>query len=280
MIIVKLKGGLGNQMFQYATGRRAAYVNGASLKLDISGYENQVGITPREYMLNVFNIKEDFANSIEILRLKKTFSIFSKRSYVIEKYFHFDLSILKITDNSYLEGNWQSEKYFKDIENIIRKDFVFKKKPDEKNLSTIKKIMNSNSVSIHIRRGDYVLDSKTNKTHGVCDLDYYNRAIGYVTSKIKSPHFFVFSDDLLWAKQNLILRHPCEYIIHNVGKKDYEDMRLMSECKHNIIANSSFSWWGAWLNNNDNKIIVAPRKWYNDQSLNIKDLISENWLRV
>ena len=291
MIITKLIGGLGNQMFQYAAGRRVSYVNNTSLKLDIAGYKNQVGITPRKYMLHIFNIQENFASKDEIRKLKKENNFIQKvlkkihlaftiKSYVREKGHGFDPNILKMSDNSYMEGYWGSEKYFKDIEDIIRKDFTFKDKPDEVNQQMIIRIRNCDSVSIHIRRGDYVNDKKTNQFHGVCGLDYYFRAIALVVKKIRSPHFFIFSDDPQWAKQNLHLKFPCVYVDHNIGKKDYEDMRLMSYCQHNIIANSSFSWWGAWLNKNKDKIVIAPKKWFQDPSINTKDLIPSSWAKI
>jgi len=295
MIISKLTGGLGNQMFQYAVGRRIAYINNTSLKIDITGYENQLGITKRTYLLHVFNAKEDFANSEEIDKLKKSNKIFINKyflkftkqkipyynqSYIQEKHYHFDKSILKIGDNVYLEGYWQSEKYFKDIENIIRKEIIFKKEPDEINKKTIDKITHSNSVSIHVRRSDYVYDKKTSEFHGFCDLDYYHKAVSTIAKRVEKPHFFIFSDDPLWVKQNLILKYPCDYINHNVGKKDYNDLKLMSNCHHNIIANSSFSWWGAWLNKNPKKTIIAPKKWFRNPKINTEDLIPQQWIRI
>ena len=292
MIITKLIGGLGNQMFQYAAGRRAAYVNNTELKFDIIGYENQEGITPRKYMLHIFNIRASIAIKQEI----KLFNMSSKnrvqrniyriilfilrRHYIRQKTTGFTTEFLTIPDDSYLDGYWGSEKYFKDIENIIRKDFTFKDKPDEVNQQMISRIKNCDSVSIHIRRGDYVNDKRTNQFHGVCDLKYYLKAIALIAKKVKNPQFFVFSDDPQWAKQNLILKFSCIYVDHNTGKKDYEDMRLMSYCQHNIIANSSFSWWGAWLNTNKDKIVIAPKKWFNDKSINTKDLIPNSWIKI
>ncbi len=281
MIITKLIGGLGNQMFQYAAGRRVSYVRNTELKLDITSYKNQVGITPRKYALHVFNIQENFASESEIRKFKKNSSIlkfFEKNTYVKEKHFHFNPSILNTGDNSYLEGYWSSEKYFKDIENIIRKEFTLKNKPDVSNQKMIGQIKNCNSVSIHIRRSDYVFDEKTNKYHGVCDLKYYYRSVDYLANKIKNPYFFIFSDDPLWVKHNLILKHPHAHIDYNIGKQDHEDMRLMSYCRHNIIANSSFSWWGAWLNKN--KIVIAPKKWFKEPSINTKDLIPQSWIKI
>lgn len=271
MIITKLIGGLGNQMFQYGVGRRAALANNTELKLDITGYEKQEGITPRRYTLNIFSIQADIAYDEEINKLK------GKNRGLLSLFYK---KILKNNSNNYLEGYWQSEKYFKDIEKIIRKEFTFKHKPGVINQKMVDRIKNCNSVSIHIRRGDYIVDKKTNQVHGICDSDYYRRAIEYVTGKIKNPHFFIFSDDPAWAKQNFYPKFPCTYVSHNTGKKDYEDMRLMSLCKHNIIANSSFSWWGTWLNENKNKIVIAPKKWFCDKSIDTKDLIPKDWIKI
>jgi len=271
MIIIKLIGGLGNQMFQYAAGRRAAHINKTELKLDISWFQNPEGAIKRDYLLNIFNIQESFANKEEINKLKGGNQGLWQR--LCKKFF-------KIKDNVYLEGYWQSEKYFKDIENIIRKEFTFKAAPDNVNQKMLDRITSCDSISIHIRRGDYVVDGKTNRFHGVCDLDYYFKAVGLVAKQVKAPHFFVFSDDPTWVKQNLHLEFPCVYVDQNFGKKDYEDLRLMLSCQHNIIANSSFSWWAAWLNANPDKIIIAPKKWFAGKSIDTDDLVPASWIRL
>jgi Glycosyl transferase family 11 len=178
-----------------------------------------------------------------------------------------------------LDGYWQSEKYFIDCSKLIRKDFTFKNELDSYNLKLKSKIDKTNSVSIHIRRGDYVNNLNTNATHGLCSIDYYIKAVNYITERIESPYFFVFSDDIEWAKKNIMLNFPCQFISHNIGSKSYLDMQLMSLCKHNVIANSSFSWWGAWLNSNDNKIVIAPRKWF-AVNTDICDLIPSNWISL
>lgn len=295
MIITKLIGGLGNQMFQYAAGRRAALFNNVDLKLDITGYENQDGITPRKYMLHIFNIKEDFVNLKEIQRLKgargnifiRSFSRlknkitpYYKQPYVRQKSFQFDPNILEISDETYLDGYWVSEKYFKDIQNTIHKEFAFREKPDKKNKRIIDHLKKLESVSIHIRRGDYVSDKKTHDYHGICGMDYYKKAVQIVAQKIRKPYFFIFSDDPEWAKKNIKIKHPNKIVDYNFGKKDHEDLRLMSLCNHNIIANSSFSWWGAWLNKNPNKIVIAPKRWFADQSIDTTDLVPDSWIRT
>lgn len=291
MIISKLIGGLGNQMFQYAAGKRAAVYNKTILKLDITGYRNQQGITPRQYMLNIFNIEEHFATEDEIQRFKKpkqgllewSNKIFGLRNnyvYAKEKHFHFDSEILNIKNNSYLEGFWACEKYFIVIKDIILKEFTLKQKPDKRNENILDEIRKTNSISIHFRRGDYVLDKKTQAYHGICSLDYYYKAVSIIVSKIRNPNFFVFSDDPEWVKNNFKLKYPMIVIDNNTGKKDYEDLRLMSCCKHNIIANSAFGWWAAWLNKRKDKIVVAPKRWFRDSSINTKDIIPNSWIRI
>lgn len=292
MIIAKLIGGLGNQMFQYAAGRRAAVANNTELKLDITGYDNQVGITPRVYMLDIFNIHATVATKQEIKlfnnnskhriqrNLYRIMLSFFQRHYIRQKAPGFTHEFLTIPDNSYIDGYWGSEKYFLDIADTIRKEFTLKNKPDKTNSELIRYINNCNSVSVHVRRSDYVKDKRTHDFHGVCGLDYYRKAATLVSKKMHHPVYFVFSDDPVWCKTNLRLNYPITYVTHNLETKDYEDMKLMSMCKHNIIANSSFSWWGAWLNKNPNKIVIAPKKWFNSKSISTRDLIPNSWLQI
>jgi hypothetical protein len=182
-------------------------------------------------------------------------------------------------DNTYLDGYWQSEKYFRSIEKIIRSECRVKGAPSEINKNFADKIQSVNAVSIHVRRGDYVTDEKTNAYHGVCDKDYYRQAIDHLTASLDDPYFFVFSDDMAWTKANLSTgSQPAEYIDHNTGA-GHEDLRLMYLCKHHIIANSSFSWWGAWLNDHAGKKIIAPKKWFQPPITN-NDIIPEGWITL
>ena len=288
MIIIRLIGGLGNQLFQYALARRLSLLHDVPLKLDISQFETY---KLRRYSLNVFNIIEDYATEGDIVRIKeKGFASFRrltekllpyyKRSYIHERSFHFDPNILKSSKDVYLEGYWQSERYFKYIEDIIRREFTVKIKPDAINERTTEHINIVNAVSLHIRRADYASNAAIYQFHGTCTLAYYQQAVEIISQKVSSPHFFVFSDDILWAKENLMLTYPTIFISHNNANKDFEDLRLMIQCKHHIIANSSFSLWGAWLNNNPDKIVIAPKKWFNDESIDTKDLFPEEWIRI
>lgn len=292
MIIVRLIGGIGNQMFQYAAGRAIACRNNTYLKLDISSFEQY---TLRSYRLDCFNLVEDFATHDNIKHLKPDRSqLFSfgfnklqqkiipwhKQSVIKERTFDFDPDVLKIRENAYIDGYWQSERYFKDIAHTIRNDFTFKRESDEVNKGVLSTIQDTNSVSLHIRRGDYVSDPKTMETHGVLGAEYYIQALNLMGKKVKEPQVFIFSDDIPWARDNLKTDLPLHFIEHNGIEKDYEDMRLMSLCKHHIIANSSFSWWGAWLCQNPQKIVIAPKKWFNKPNINTNDLIPESWIRL
>jgi glycosyl transferase family 11 len=289
MIIVKLCGGLGNQLFQYALGKSLSIASKLPLKLDINAFKKD---TLRKYYLNNFTINEELATQKEIVVFKnniflKAINKLTKNKFhylnhiVNEKNICFEPQILKIKKKVYLDGYWQTEKYFKDIENILKKEFVLKTPLNAKNKKTLERISVSlNSVALHIRRGDYVNNTATSQFHGNCSLQYYQNAINLISEKIKDPHFFIFSDDIPWVKENLKSKYPMYYLDNNPPEKGYEDLRLMSGCKHFIIANSSFSWWGAWLAENKNKIVIAPKKWFNDTSIDTKDLIPETWLKI
>jgi hypothetical protein len=291
MIIVRLIGGLGNQMFQYAVGRALSLKWNSDLYLDLTSLINPPpDITPRYYELDKFNIKADIASSdllkqvqfsrIDSIRIKFQ-SLFKRKTvfqYVKEQTIDFERGILALPDNVYLDGNWQSEKYFSGINDIIRKDFIILPNPSESNQNILHKIQECNSVSIHIRRGDYVTNPETRRIHFVCDEEYYRKALEIIMKKIEKPHFFVFSDDTDWAHNQIVPDTPVTYITHNTGKQSYEDMRLMMHCQHHIIANSSFSWWGAWLGKKPGQVVLAPNRWYNTKSCNYSDRLPSNWI--
>lgn len=199
---------------------------------------------------------------------------------VSEKFFHFDPSILKIDTSCILAGYWQSEKYFQSSRSKIIEDFRPKEVMNSVNRFTAESIDSTNSVSIHVRRGDYVTNSQANKFHGLCGLDYYEKAIEFIQKRASNTHFFIFSDELDWVKENLRINAPTSYISANTGGESYWDMQLMKECRHHIVANSSFSWWGAWLSENQDGMVIAPDKWFSDPSINTKDLIPSRWVRL
>lgn len=198
---------------------------------------------------------------------------------IVQRNFGYDLKYIHFKPSSkhsyLLDGYWQSEKYFASCVNQVRQAFKFPSL-DKGNQLIAQQIEQVNSVSVHVRRGDYV----NNPLHGdICTLDYYKRAIGIINSKIANPQFYVFSDDVAWCKDNLSLPNAV-YVDGNQGKNSYKDMQLISLCKCNIIANSSFSWWGAWLNINSNKVVIAPRKWFNDTRFNVSDLLPNEWIKI
>src|SRR3989339_1105405 len=288
MIITKLTGGLGNQLFQYAIGRNLIYINGSDLKLDGSEYDVSNKGNFRHYALDKFNTIQNFASKKETNNFK--FGVFKKwlyksgivknKNYFLEKKFNFDKEILKIKDNAFLQGYWQSEKYFIGIRDILLQEFSLKENIELKFGEILKEINESNSVSIDVRRGDYVKNPKNLSFHGVCSPKYYSESTSKIASLIEKPVFFVFSDDIEWVKENLNITFPVVYLSGIKNIKSYEELVLMSKCKHNIIANSSFSWWGAWLNTNQKKIVIAPKRWFNDVKLDTTDLIPENWIRI
>lgn len=301
MIIVRINGGLGNQMFQYTTGLAISMHNESELLLDTSDLKStKKNEARREFLLPNFNVpikiatSEDFSSikipstknsdlfskiKRRIFRITESFKLLYKRKFIIEPSFNFCPDILKIKHSCYLSGVWQSEKYFKNIEIVIKKGFTLKNKPTSETKDWIKKASECNSVSIHIRRGDYVGAQKTNQLHGSCSVEYYNQAVDLICKKVDDPIFFIFSDDIDWVKDNFKIHCP---VVHVSDKMipDYEELIIMSNCKHNIIANSSFSWWGAWLNENKDKIVIAPKKWFNVKNINTDDLIPKSWLAI
>jgi hypothetical protein len=290
MIIVKLKGGLGNQLFQYAVARHIAEIHKTFLKIDISLFETY---KLHAYSIGPFNIQENFASPEEVMALtvrklgitERAIRRVLRRSpkfaptYIMEKHFYCDPDILNLPDGVYLDGYWQSEKYFADIAGIIRQEFTVKTPQTGKNKELAERMASCESVSLHIRRGSYTIPPY-NSVHGTCSLDYYHRCVEYLSQKVKNPHFFIFSDEPEWARDNLKLHYPTTLVDHNSADKDYEDLRLMSQCKHHIIANSTFSWWGAWLNQNPEKIVLVPKRWFKSGDYDTKDLIPDKWIKV
>lgn len=286
-------GGLGNQLFQYALGRRLALICNTSLKLDIRGFSTYYKL--HKYSLFHFNIDENFVTSEEAGKYRNFFSrafvecnqrifgnklgTYYQRNYVKECTEQFDENILKVPSDVYIEGYWQTEKYFKEIAQQLRQEFTFKTPPSETNRLMGDVIKRNNSVSIHIRRTDYVTDAASNQDHGVCGLPYYRRAMTHISERVETPHFYVFSDDMNWVKANLRSEHATTYVDFNNADTNFEDLRLMSLCKHNIIANSTFSWWGAWLNQNDGKIVIAPEKWY-ASNRSFGDVVPKEWIKM
>lgn len=302
MIIVKLMGGLGNQMFEYACGRALSIKHQVPLKLDLS-YLNRVwleklkGNPVRHYALGIFNLPAELAKKEEIPFL--TWFPGTRFTPIINRfnqYFRLPAPFIfretpggpkenlkkleSLVSHLYLDGYFQSEKYFSKIAEVIYQDFTFKNQLTPQSQELAKSIKKLNSVSLHIRRGDYVENARISRFHGALTPDYYQRGIAFLAQKISEPHFFIFGDDLTWAHQNLKINHPMTFIEHNfVTPHYYEDMFLMSLCQHNIIANSSFSWWGAYLNQNLQKIVIAPKHWFKARS-DDGGVVPKEWVRL
>lgn len=263
-------GRLGNQMFQYALAKRVETM-GKDVAIDSSMLcydqnHNELGIFP------AIDIRVEEATAQDVDKLgdcKKSLLCKAKRriigykkTHVREQGYAYHPEIVDY-DNVYLDGYWQTEKYFADIKEKIRKLYTFPAICDKQNEQMAQRIQNSNSVSIHIRRGDY-LSAKNAPMHGnICTKAYYDNAILYVSQQIDHPQFFIFTDDAQWARSEYGNRPSYTIVDFNHESQSFRDMQLMSLCKHNILANSSFSWWGAWLNENKDKLVVAPPKWFN-----------------
>lgn len=279
MIIINITGGLGNQMFQYAIAKSMSVKNNNIFKLDTSFYPKQ---TLRKYELDLFSTEQNIASQQDINRLKgkegflykiknrlklknkkpltyKADSLLTNSAKNTNEIF--EKNIFELSGDIYLDGYWQSEEYFKDIREEIIKDFTPKNgisKYAKKYLSGIEK---SNSISLHVRRGDYI-DNTMFKGSGLTltEIPYYIDAVEYINNQVENPKYFIFSDDIHWCKENFDFLE--DKIFVDDTKSAIDDMMLMSRCKHNVIANSTFSWWGAWLNQNENKIVIAPKIWY------------------
>tara|TARA_Y100000034_G_scaffold20722_2_gene23731 strand:- start:3825 stop:4736 length:912 start_codon:yes stop_codon:yes gene_type:complete len=301
MVIVRLKGGVGNQMFLYAIGRHLSIRNKTPLKLDLTYLKLN---KQRNYELKYFNINAKvipllFGSTIPSRIFFKTFKILSKilkkRSlYPRQKNYYFDKEILDMKV-FILDDYWTSENYFKDISETIKKEFTLKDNLNKENEFMLKKIIGSNSICIHLRRGDVTPGSKRAKKVGKAfSLDYYKNSIKLIEKKVKNPYFFVFSDGIEWAKKNFKINSPTVYVDINGPDEGSKDLNLMKHCKHFIIA-STFSWWAAWLSENKDKIILASKVWFNPLEKNeipkntkkkwpyIRDegdIIPKRWIRV
>ncbi|MDD5056763.1 MAG: alpha-1,2-fucosyltransferase [Sideroxydans sp.] len=292
MVISHILGGIGNQMFQYAAGRALSHSNGQRFLLDLSDFSNY-RLHHGFELSRVFNVNAEIASpatlhemlgwranrwSKRMLR-RPQLAWFRGKRFKVEPHFNYWHDFNKLKDDCYLYGYWQSEQYFNQYESLIRQDFTFREQLGGRNAELALEMANTQSVSLHVRRGDYVSNPKNRNVLEVCSLDYYRKAIAYVAERVERLVFYVFSDDMAWVKQNLPVGFPCVYVEHNRQQESYRDMQLMSLCRHHVIANSSFSWWGAWLNANPDKLVIAPQSWFRSGN-NDCDLIPGDWVRL
>lgn len=283
MTIIRLKGGLGNQLFQYAFGRLIASKRGEELKLDkdILGAKAD---TYRAFGLDDFNIRATFATPEEVRAAKYPYGLLSKIWRLIKakvfRIYHigYEARMLK-TRASYIDGFFQSYKYLEPLREELLREISPKEDLSLKYGTLIAEMSAAGSVAVHIRRGDYVSDAKTRSAHFICELAYYEKAMALMKEKAAAPVFFIFSDDIAWAKENLKGGEKLVFV-SNPEMKDHEELVLMSKCRHAIIANSSFSFWGAWLNRNPDKIVIAPEKWNNKYPSAYRDLLPAEWIRM
>lgn len=295
MIIVRLSGGMGNQMFQYAFGRNLAIKNNVPLGLDTAMLQDR---TPhpafqkfvfRNYDLEIFNIQAEVVPQTKIPFVHRNFFSGKINLYFKyfcmkfipfkgkEKHFQFDKAALNFGPDTYIAGDWQSPKYFEGIEDVIRKDFTLEDPLSEKSKELLNNISSCTSVAINVRRADFV----TSSFHGTFGSEYYDNAIAYLSTQISIDKIFVFSDDMKWCEENLKFEFQTVFVGHEyAGRKFSEYLSLMSSCKHFVIPNSSFGWWAAWLSGSKDKIVIAPKRWFADEKINTTDLIPNEWIRL
>jgi hypothetical protein len=286
MVVVQVTGGLGNQMFQYALGRRLALARNCPLKLDISGF---VRDPLRAFRLDRYQISAELANSEISARFTNQYPRYQwprrlrtlgpaswhDRVVTEKRWFTYDPEVITARGNLYLIGFWQHEDYFKPITAHLREEFTPASPISQLSQEIANRMQEANSVSLHVRRGDY-----DQKFHGILPPDYYRAAYARLTKSPLRPSIFIFSDDPDWAKENL--RFNCEVTVvrHNGQDREYEDLWLMTQCRQHIIANSSFSWWGAWLARFPNKIVIAPAKWMQIPEVDTTGIIPPGWITI
>lgn len=291
-------------MFEYALGRHLAHNLGQPLLMDFSffGDHEALGWVTREYALHIFsNIHAREAVPAErhlpgkylsrkpykaYNRLRKVLGLTPAFTWVLENdtadtLLRFDPRALQARGELvYVDGFWQNENYFVAISDLIRHEFTFPPIRSAANRRLAEQIAGTTAVSLHLRRGDYVNGALGSTWLNACTVDYYQRAATRIAEQVSNPTLFVFSDEIEWAQQNLHLPFPVVYVNHNKGEEAFEDMRLMSLCQHHIIANSTFSWWGAWLNPRPNKIVIAPQEWIVKGNITADMVVPKEWLQV
>lgn len=271
MITSQLMGGMGNQMFQYALGITLSEQFKIPFSIDLS-YLNRRDFghlfVYRNYDLDIFDINPSFEVEVDLVIEEKQFNFDSNLNQLISS---------NIDKNILLVGQWQSPLYFN--EELVRNHFQFKDKVEKSDIYTfnlLNRIKNSESVMINVRRSDYL----NGDFHGVYGLDYINKAVSIIKESVSNPEFFIFSDDIEWCQENINLPNMTIVSHRYKGNKFSYYLQLMMNCKHFIIPNSTFAWWAAWLNPNTDKLVVAPKRWFNRDEINTGDLIPNNWIRI
>lgn len=294
MKIIKFKGGLGNQLFQYAFLRNLELKHGIKdIKADFSYYsdvKNDLVRVPRIKKLNIIindADKEDLSRTwlinhkgnpnTFIYKIFIYIENFINKQYYLEKN-RSHQNIENLLNYNYYDGYWQSWKIVNEIDYSLRKEIIYKKQYSTKTNKIIEKIKKENAVFIGIRRGDYLSTKRTKDHYGIFDVSYYNKAIAYIKKNVPNPIFYVFSNDIEWVERNM--KFDCEVVYRNSNEQtsDLEELFIMSSCQHAIIVNSTFYWWGAWLIENPKKIVIAPKKWFADGKP--IDIIPDRWIKI
>lgn len=295
MIVAALRDRLGNQMFQYAAAKGLAAKQNTMVKIDKRYYDHHA---PKNffYSLDIFHLPQNFLSNREIReytglsnslfhkglrKLYKRHQLDNPNYIYDERFFQYDNEINSLVDKVYLRGYWQSNKYFSHIENDIKEDFKFKFPIQIEQDVFAKQIIDSNSVCLSIRRGEHIWNPIINKKYGQCDIKYYLKGLEIIGAKETNLNLFIFSDDIDWCSQNIKFDYPTVFVKHQFDKPRFDYyLQLMTLCKHFIIPVSTFPWWGAWLSDNKNKIVIAPKIWFTDSFINTDDLFPESWIRI
>jgi hypothetical protein len=284
-------------MSQYAAGRALSVKHKTALKLDTSILLDRApreNFVYRDYALGIFNIQASFASPREIVRFTGNYShpiarfwfkarrkIGAVPKSLNEIPYQFMPGFLSAPADCYLDGYWQNERYFKDIEPIIRRDFTFREPLSEQAECLANQIRTTNAVCLHVRRGDLVSNLVASQYHGVCGIEHFMRAVSLIAARVAKPRFFIFSDDIEWCQKEIRLEHPYTIVPNELAAPTLsQHFHLMTLCKHFIISNSSYSWWGAWLGAHPEKIVIAPRRWINRADIDTSDVTPPTWLRI
>ena len=287
MIVVKIKGGLGNQMFQYAAGRALALKTGLPLVLDQRHYRRE---REHGYGLKAFKLADVPLSEKRLPPLLRdrplaywVWRLVGREPKLLrQKGVGFDPNIAAVCGPAWIDGYFQSEQFFAAQAATIRAELSPISPLDAENARWLAEIKaEPRAVSLHVRRGDYVQNSKVTARHGICTPNYYAHALDHVAQKMGAdPIIYAFSDDPAWVRENLKLPVEIRTVGHNDSSRNVEDLRLMNACRHHIIANSSFSWWGAWLNPNADKIVTAPAQWFADPAYANPDILADSWTAI
>ena len=292
---MRLFGGLGNQLFQYALGRNLSLNHKVPLSFDLSGFEPRSGVTQRQFALAPFNLPATIATPKTIAaltakglpawvrpfwrRVERRLPLRWRRT-IMESRRTFQAEVLQAEANVYVSGYWQEERYFAAVAAQVREDIIRRRTFAGGLGELAQEIERTRAVSVHVRRGDYVNSAATAGTHGSCSSEYYAKAERWIEERLGGPRYFVFSDDIGWASKHLVLRHPAVFVSGRFKQPEHVDLWLMSLCRHHLIANSSFSWWGAWLGEQPGSVIVAPRQWFAPTAGRVDSPVPDRWVKV